>query len=78
MVELSRKDSIHCFQEHISHVDTVPAIEFTDSRRAGYIDFGQVLTDNVQADENKTFFAERGCYLLHYPAVALGQRRSWG
>ena len=43
--------------EHPRDVDLVKTAEFLNPRRRGHIDFGQIVTDYVDADEDLALFA---------------------
>src|SRR3972149_4630872 len=55
-------------------VELVELVEFADAGRAGHVDFGQVVADDVEADKQEPAFAQRWTDLLAYPAVALAER----
>src|SRR5438477_927771 len=57
-----------------SDIDVELPIEFTNSRRARDVDFGQIVADHVEARKQYAFAGQRGAHLVAQPAVALGQR----
>ena len=65
---------IDAVDEFSGNVEAELCIEFANARRTRDVDFGQIVADDVDSDEEQATPHEFGADLLGDPAIALRQR----
>ena len=65
----SRQLALDCIHQQGADIGAEGIVDLANAGRAGHVDFGQVLTDHVQAYEQQAFFTQCRANLGCNPAV---------